>query len=171
MAKNKKSFEEEKIENKKEDINNQEIMVEEPPQFWKTILKYAITITIAGGLVFAVLGINGFFLGGYDKAQYYRKLSDAFTIPGLLLIFLAFLFFVSQQGAFTGLGYALRHVARMLLPFIIRKDITYAEYVERREKRKAISTFLCFILVGAAFLIVGVIFIFSFYKYYQPVTA
>lgn len=147
-------------------INKQEQAIEEPSRVWKIVLKYAITALIAGGLVFAVLGINGFFLGGYDQAQFYRKLSDAFTVPGLMLILLALIFFVSQQGAFTGVGYALRHVLRMIVPFFIKKDISYAEYLENREHRKILSTFLCFIIVGSVFLAVGIIFIFMFYKYY-----
>lgn len=134
------------------------------------VLKYVITFLVAGGLVFAVLGINSFFQGGYDKAQMYRKLADAFSVPGLLFILFGLMAFVAQKGAFTGLGYALRHLGRMLFPFLIKKDITYAEYIENKEQRKTVSMILCFLLIGAVYLIVGVIFIFLFYKYYVPST-
>ena len=173
MARNKPSDKElpPKGEDTKSLNEDEELVPEEPSQVWKTILKYAITVTIAAGLVFAVLGINGFFLGGFNKAQFYRKLSDAFTVPGLILILLALLFLVASKGAFTGLGYALRHVLRMLMPFFIKKDISYAEYLENREHRKTVSIILCFLIIGAVFLTVGIVFIFFFYKYYTPATA
>ena len=164
---NKKSSENDESLNKETFSNDERIeIIEEKPRYWLTILKYGITFLVATGFVFVILWINNFWAGGFDKAQFYRKLSDAFSIPGLMFIFLALLLFVSQKGAFTGLGYALRHLARMLLPFIIKKDLTYAEYIENKEHRKAISMIVCFLLVGAVFLTVGIIFIFVFYKYY-----
>ena len=147
--------------------DDEELDVEEPSQIWKTLLKYGITILVGAALVFAVLGINSFFsTPNMSKAEYFRKLSDAFTVPGLFFILLSLLILVSSKGAFTGIGYALRHVARMLLPFLVKKDITYAEYVENKKKHTAVSMIICFLLVGTILLVVGIILIRYFYKYY-----
>ena len=130
------------------------------------LLKYAITIAVGVGIFFLVLVLRDFFTTHLSQANYYRYLADAFTIPGMMYLCLAVLVFVSKKGAFTGLVYALRHVGRMLLPFIIRKDLTYAEYLELRDQRQGFNVILCFFLVGIAFLIGAAVCIIIFYQYY-----
>lgn len=134
----------------------------------KIIISYAITIfviiSISIGLIFIFLGIRDFFSTSYSKELKYRYLADAFTIPAIVFIFLGFLFIVSSKGIFTGLGYGLNRLGRFLLPFIFRKDITYAQYIENKEyKLNKVLTFSSFI-VGFILLITAIIFIILFYN-------
>lgn len=139
---------------------------DEGRNIWLIILKYAITYAVALGIFFLTLTLRNFFTDKLTPANYYRYLSDAFTIPGATFICLALLVFVSKKGAFTGLMYALRHVGRMLLPFLIKNDLSYAEYLEARENRKGLSIILCFFIVGGTFLIGALVCIILFYQVY-----
>lgn len=145
----------------------QEVPFKERKRIWPFIIRYAVCIAVGVGLFFLTLYLRNFFTDELSQANYYRYLADAFTIPGILFIFLALLFVVAAKGAFRGLGYALRHVGRMLLPFIIKKDITYAEYLEGHETRKNGSIVLTFLIVGALFMIGAIVFIALFYKVYE----
>ena len=146
--------------------DNNELVEDEERNIWLVVIKYAITYIVALGVFFLTLYLRNFFISDLGKAEYYRVLSDAFTIPGIMFISLSILAFVSKKGAFTGLVYALRHVGRMLLPFIIKNDLSYAEYLEAREHRKGLSIVLCFFIVGITFLIGAVVCIIIFYQYF-----
>ena len=138
--------------------------IEEPKKFLWVLLKYGITILVAVGFVFAVLGIRNFFSSELSNSDKYKYLADAFTIPGMVFISLALLILVSRKGAFTGLGYAVRHLVRMLVPFIVKKDVTYEEYLKSKEDRKANSMVLCFFIVGAIMMVMAIVFVAIFYQ-------
>ena len=140
-------------------------IIEEPKKYLWVILKYGITALVATGFVFAVLGLRNFFTANLSDSDRFRYLADAFTIPGITFLFLALLIMVSRKGAFTGLGYAVRHLFRMLLPFLIKKDITYEEYLKSKENSRANSMTLCFFIIGGILMIVAIIFVAIFYQY------
>ena len=134
----------------------------------RIIIKYVSTIIVGLGLFFLVLWLRGFYdTPNITKADYYRCLADAFTVPGMVLICSSIMLFIYQEGAFTGLLYALRHAGRMLLPFLIKNDISYFEYLEGRGEKSFMSMLLCFFLVGVMFIIGAVICIALFYKYFN----
>ncbi len=151
------------------------ILKENPPEeenikainktkWWVYLIEYGVTFSIATGLVFLTLWLRNAFQGNIDQTTMYRYLADAFTIPGMLFILLSILVLIANKGAFAGIGYGLRHLARMLLPFLIRKDITYAEYLQKIESRKSTSIILCFLFVGLAFFSVAIVFIILFFN-------
>lgn len=93
-------------------------------------------------------------------------LSNAFTVPGVLFIGLAGLAFVKRQGGFDAVSYSARYMSCWLLPqFWLNKEErsgklrSYRDYCEDRRKkeegRRGLS--LCFLLVGAAFTVLGVL--------------
>ena len=67
----------------------------------------------------------------------YKLLCDAFTIPGMLMILLGTLLWVSNEGAFYGVSYCLRIALFALIPGK-RKDAyeKYGDYVERKQQKK-----------------------------------
>ena len=88
-------------------------------------------------------------------------LTDAFTIPGILLSLGCALIFISNQGGFNGLFYGLRRGKEILLPFLPHEYVKYPEYVEKRKEKKV--TGYGFILhVGLVFLAVGIVLLVLF---------
>ena len=67
------------------------------------LLKYGITTFVAVLIASTVINLHG-----YDEAvtaaDKYRILSDAFTIPGVVLMLCSLLVFVSNQGIFDGIS-------------------------------------------------------------------
>ena len=156
------------VRNEQEELNNssnpeeEKKKLKEPSKWWVTLILYLICSLIAFGVVMLSLSLRDVFKGGLDKLTLLRYLADAFTFPAAIFISIGLLTLISRQGAFNGLLYALRHVGRMFVPFLVRKDITYAEYLERRERKKTNRPILCFFVVGGVSLLVAVIFIIIF---------
>ena len=143
-----------------------DIKIKEPTRWWVTLIMYAVEIGIATGLFFITLSIRDFFSADLDLITKYRYLSDAFTIPAITFIMIGFLILLAGQGAFDGVGYGIRRLGRALLPFLIKKDETYAEYLEKRKARQKGLQYLSFVIVGTIFLIPAIIFIILFYQVY-----
>ena len=128
----------------------------------RTLIKYGVTVLLGAGLVWLTLELQGYAYLKSDMERY-RLLSNAFTIPGSILLMLGLLVLISSTGAYDGLTYALRWLRMTLLPFGASKHERYYDYVQRRRTRpKVHGGFL--MVVGGAFLAVAVVFIFLFYR-------
>ena len=135
----------------------------------KLLLKYGITTAAAGGVSALVLHLHG-FADATTLVEQYRILADAFTIPGVILVMLAALIWVSTFGFFDGLSYAARQFAGLFLPVFGKKHkhLTYYDYkMDREDKRAGGYGFLFF--VGLVFVIVAVIFTILHGSIYEPV--
>lgn len=93
-------------------------------------------------------------------------LSNAFTVPGVILMGLSGLNFVKRQGGFDAVSYSARYMSSWLLPqFWLNKDErsgklkSYRDYCEDRRcrERGRRNLSLCFFLVGALFTALGVL--------------
>lgn len=127
------------------------------------LLKYGITALIGALMVFIVMRNYGYA----DAATQVDKvliLSNAFTIPGVILIMVGFLVMASNEGAFNGISYAMSYAVRMLIPGGgAAKQEKYGDYVMRkREKGKAKVGFI--FLVGLVYLLVAIVFTVLFYQ-------
>lgn len=127
------------------------------------LLKYGITALIGALMVFIVMRNYGYA----DAATQVDKvliLSNAFTIPGVILIMVGFLVMASNEGAFNGISYAMSYAVRMLIPGGgAAKQEKYGDYVmRRREKEKAKVGFI--FLVGLVYLVVAIVFTVLFYQ-------
>ena len=82
-------------------------------------------------------------LHGYSElataAEKYRLLSDAFTIPGSILLMVGLLVAISNAGNFIGLGYAVQHLKDMLVPFSRKKHGGGVKLVELLPRGRAIG--------------------------------
>lgn len=133
-------------------------MEKENKDAWK---KYLACFGVAIVIAFLVIWIRGFFTD--DAKTNMTILCDAFSVSGILLLLFSGLMFVSSEGAFLGIGYALKRAVRVFVPVINRKEETYAEYRERKtgkEKKKGDS---CIFFTGLFFLLVGLIFMLIWY--------
>lgn len=130
-----------------------------------TLLKRCGVTALAG--VAAVLALF-WGRGGFQAAtqiDLWRLLSDAFLLPGLLMVFAGLMIVVSNDGFFYGLGYAFNRVKDFFIPgrAAIRKVESYSDYVARKREEKQITGYACLFIVGAAFLLVAALFIALFY--------
>ncbi len=129
------------------------------------LLKYGISNGIC--LVFAIvyaLKQNIFALSEVDA---FRVLSDACFLPGILVLFLGLLMWLSKEGAMDGVGFVLSRAVHLLIPGGGLKHETYGEYVERKRGKRSGSV-LFMIITGAVFTVVGLIFSGLFMQVHGP---
>ena len=125
------------------------------------LLKYGITTLVGGLLTWLTLDLHG-FSSTMPKLQQYRLLCDAFTIPGIILVMVGFLVMIANAGNFLGLGYAVKHAVKMLIPFGNKKDERYYDYYQRKQQGKITGYGFIFI-TGLVFMAVAMVFFTLFY--------
>lgn len=128
------------------------------------LIKYAASFLAGGGLFCFYLFTREF--PASEAVDNYRMLSDAATIPGLLLTMFGALVWASSLGALDGFSYGVGHLFRSLIPGAGNaKEETYGEYVAKRREKYAKAKGYGFLLVtGLAFLAIAVVFIALFYS-------
>lgn len=130
------------------------------------LIKYSCTVVIS-----LLLSWASVYLYGYDTFQAealvvkYRILCDAFTIPGLLLVMAGLLMVVSNKGAFEGIGYAVKHAIKMLIPGVHATE-RYYDYLQRKRANK-IHGFGFLFVVGVIDLVIAGVFMVLFYSLYS----
>lgn len=112
-----------------------------------------------------------FYVGVFnitDAGQIMGLLSNAFTVPGVFFLGFGALSFVKRRGGFDGISYCTRYMFNWLLPqmWLSRDEMTgkrvigyrdYCESMRERERKKPGHT-KCFLVVGAFFLFLGIVF-------------
>lgn len=127
------------------------------------ILKYSIATGVAAGIAVAIMSARGVFDGSLPLDQVYRYLSDAFFIPGAILVLFGALVFISTTGFFDSISYIGMVAIRALIPGMrMNKGERYVDYKERKSEGR-ISGYSFIFFVGLAFLAVGIIFTALFY--------
>ncbi|MBQ7913080.1 MAG: DUF3899 domain-containing protein [Clostridia bacterium] len=122
------------------------------------LIKYLVCFCIAVALVFVILLIQGFFKDTVKANMH--VLHNAFFATGALMMLFSGLLFVTDEGAFLGVGYAFGRLVKTLLPFWGKDHETYAEYRERKESKKKTSTVkLSLLLTGLVFFLISLIFL------------
>ena len=127
-----------------------------------TILKYGITLAVGAVMAYAMMELHGLWEAD-GAAERYKILCDAFTIPGVVLALSAVLVFVSNEGIFHGITYALTYAVRMLIPGAAHKGERYGDYVERRREKGPIKHFGFLVITGAFYLALALVFMVLFY--------
>ena len=104
------------------------------------------------------------YLAGHDffsqaLVDKYRLLSDAFMIPGFLMVAFGLLIYLANEGAFNGIGFIAQKAVGLLIPFLYKqKGETYREYVERKSSKPTQGYGFLF-FCGCAFLAVSAVFL------------
>ena len=124
------------------------------------LIKYGCSVGCC--LLMAVwLLVNGDFLNLEAKDQI-RTLGDACFLPGFLCLASGLMIWLSQEGAFDGIGYVLSYAFHAFLPGTLNKRESYKDYLERqREKKKNGFGFL--IITGLGFILLSTVFTFLFH--------
>ena len=124
----------------------------------KNVIKYAVATGVALALCLLTLWLHGFTLDG-ELVDKYRILADAFTIPGILMLMVGCLVWISTTGFFDILSYAFINLKERLVPFVGAKSEheTYYDYKVRKGKSRA-SGYAYMFVVGAAFMVIALVF-------------
>ena len=136
----------------------------------KRLLKYSVAILCAAAFSFLILWLNE--IGDAEiLSDKFKILSDAFTVPGVLLIMVGALIWTSTQGIFDGLGYSFGRIGSMFIPLYQKsfEHLTYYDYkMSKVDKRIKGYSFLFY--VGIGFLVVGILFFVLYKIVYVPIT-
>ncbi len=131
----------------------------------KLIYKYGITTVIGLFFTFTTLYLNDYWLMT-EKVEKYRILTDAFSIPGVILIMVGGLVFVSTDGFFDMISYSLGRLRNSLVPFSKKSNESYYDYKTRKSGQRFKGySFLFF--DGIAFLIAAAVFMILFFSVYK----
>lgn len=129
----------------------------------KTILwKYVITLCVGLALALVVCAIGGFFQE--DAKENIRLLHDAFFSVGALLVLFFGLLYVSSEGAFLGIGYALSWTIKTFIPFGRKTQETYAQYRERKLGKQKKKGNACVFFIGLLFIAISIVFLIIWYQ-------
>lgn len=119
-------------------------------------------------IIFFIIGIILFFIGFFVKKPYngettekvFQYLSDCAIIPGVVLILIYSLTWVSSEGIFDGLTYAGRFLASMFVPNtkIYDKNGDYRSYKEQKMENRKEKLSKESLFVGLIFFIIAIIF-------------
>ncbi len=120
------------------------------------LLKYGIT-SAACLAVTVYTAYNRGFLEATTMEDKWRILSDAFYLPGILLVLVGLLIWLSQEGALLGISYVFKSLVRLVIPF--RRHESYADYRARHEEKDK-GGFGFLIIVGLIFFAIGIVFVF-----------
>ncbi len=93
-----------------------------------------------------------------------RLLHDAFFSSGALLMLFSGLLYVSGEGAFLGIGYALGRAIKALIPFTRKDHETYAQYRERKLGKGKKKGDGCIFFTGLLFFLISVVFVIIWYQ-------
>ena len=133
----------------------------------KNALKYGITSAVCLTLTvtYVTLRIDLTRLGEVPAVILYRVLCDGFTVPGIIVLMLGCLVWLSSEGAMDGVGYLMSYAVKALIPGK-RGDIErYGDYVERKRANRA-TDYGFLIITGLVFMAFAAIFMILFYCVY-----
>ena len=127
-----------------------------------TLRNYGICALIEVLIAFLVIWSKGFF--AHSLAVNIQILSDAFFVSGIMMTLFAGLMFVSQEGAFIGVGFVLRNVVLAFIPMGRARHELYADYRARKLKNAKKSSNRYPLVTGLVFLFIGIVFTVIWYK-------
>lgn len=123
-----------------------------------------VSATVAGAaIVITLLAYYGAFTGELTASELISSLADAFTVPGILMLAICALIWVSTLGFFDGTTYTIKYAVHTLIPGMrYRRIDRYSDYKDSRENKR-IKGYGFLLFVGAGFVLVGIVFTVIFF--------
>ena len=129
------------------------------------LIKYGITGAVC--LIYAAVHCFSRDVETMVPVDLYRTVSDSFMVPGMVCVFSGLVTWLSNEGAFNGIGYVMKRVYESIMFFGRRGPVeTYGDYVEKRQKKQT-KGFAFLFVVGAVCLAVSSIFVALYYQVYS----
>ena len=127
----------------------------------KFLLQYGCSAAIV--IVCAVGYVLGKDMSEATQLDWYRILSDAFTLPGRLLVFSSILVWLSGEGALDGILYCGYALIRLIIPGKALEPMEkYGDFVERRREKKT-TGYGYLIITGGISVAIGIVFLVLFH--------
>ena len=131
-------------------------------------LPYLISSLFVLALAALYIGLRDFF--NQPLVDQYLMLSDAFTIPGVLLILLGCLIWATDLGGFYGIGFVVNYAKKSIMSFVVPGALgdieNFHDYVERKKAEGRITGYGFLYIVGGIALAISFIFMYLFYQLY-----
>ena len=128
----------------------------------KKVLKYLIPSLLCAVVVILILVARGAFVKSGKALM--QDLSDAFTVPGMIMLGFGLLVFVTNGGAFDMLAFGC-----IKLFDLFKRDLTKVKYRTfydyRRAQEEKQHTYIHFVIVGAGFVLLAIIFLMVYFYY------
>lgn len=118
--------------------------------------KYIISFALMGIVTLFVLWIRE-HSQVTDLATIYLNLADAFTIPGVIMLMVGLLAWVSTQGGFDMISYGVKRGITSIIPGIGKSDERFYDYKTRMEQKR-IKGYSFLFISGGIYLIPAIVF-------------
>ena len=125
------------------------------------IKKYVASFGILGAATCLILLLRE-FSSADPAATKYLNLADAFTIPGVIILMVGVLIWVSTLGNFDMLTYGLSRAKNTFIPSPKAKDERFYDYKMRKEKKR-IKGYSFLFVSGGVYMIPAIIFNILYY--------
>ena len=135
------------------------LVSEEKKSVWKTYL--ICSIVGVGIIVFAMFARN---FAMETAKDWMHVLTDGFFAAGALLMLFYGLMYVSSEGAFLGVGYAMGRVVQALVPFVRKQHETYQQYRERKLSKSHKKGDGAVFFTGLIFFAISLVFLLIWYQ-------
>lgn len=131
------------------------------------IIKYLSGFMI-GGVMSCLVMSNYGFSAAQTSAERYKILCDAFTVPGVLILAVGALVWLSAQGATDSITYLIGGIFKRLIPIGRWKEERFEKYydfVERKRAKRPKGYGFIFV-IGGVFMAIAIVFMILFYRVY-----
>lgn len=123
------------------------------------IISYGVCFLIAAGLCLWISAAQGVFELTEPRAIF-AVLSDAFFVPGVLISGFGLLYKIADGGFLDGVSFGLKRAVLSLIPGgRLKKEESYAEYKERKDKKRKNIKISAPLIVGLVFIVIAAIFL------------
>lgn len=125
--------------------------------------KYILSFAIMGMFTGVVLWLRDHSSADEPLVRY-LNLADAFFIPGVIMLMVGVLVWLSTTGTFDMLSYGINRAKDSFIPSVSRaKEETFYDYKMRKDAKRAKGYSFLFIS-GGVYLIPSVVFLILYYS-------
>lgn len=128
------------------------------------LIKYGLSAAVTLGLAGWYIGARDF--AGAELVDKYCMLCDAFSIPGIVLVMLGCMLWVSNEGVMHGVTWVLGFSWRALIPGKRKNVERYYDYVQRKRAKGKVTGYGFLFVVGGISLGIALVFMILFYRLY-----
>jgi len=128
----------------------------------KGFVRYAITTSVGFLITFLVLLAKDVFSLNVDK-DIFHALTDAFFVAGILITGYGLLIISNNEGTFDMIAYGVTRFFDLFRRDIMKvKHKNFYEYHKAKREKK--QSFGYLLIVGIAFIVISLIFLWLYYK-------
>lgn len=129
----------------------------------KEYKEYVITIAVALGFSVLLMLSRGIFQEK-EIDMIITIISDAFFIPGVLLLCVGLIVYASNEGLFLSISYGFKTIGRTITAKKDERlmDEKYHEYYARQIQKKTKCKH--FLIVGVAFIVISLLFVVIYFS-------